>query len=387
VAGILSSEEQTGTAETILPVDTSKQVRQLIGGMPLADKVDGVLLVPAGGRAASELRRSQLGGVFVRSEDWPGLGAGRRLVADLRETGRSRGRIPPLIAARQEGGIYRGFDDLPPAETEFQITSPRVAERWAQRTAAALRDAGFHLNLAPVADVANLASPLAERSFGDDPALAAELTAAAVRGCRKERVACAVSHFPGLGAASGDTAEGPATVSLDAESLRSRDLLPFRAAFAERVPAVVLSLAFYAAYDPVTPAALSPAIAEDLLREELDFRGVAVTDDVTSGAIAAGPGAPQAAVDALAAGADLVLIGEPVEARRARELVLDAARSGRISEQRLDQALARVLELKRKLGLLPPPSKVRRGRREVKGSGRNGTEEQERRRPAGRDRE
>jgi beta-N-acetylhexosaminidase len=375
VAGILSGQEPTGTAVAILPADTSKQVRQLIRGMPLADKVDGVLLVPAGGRLASELRRSQLGGVFVRSEDWPGRGAGRRLVADLREAGRSRGGIPPLIAARQEGGFNRAFTDLPPAEAELQIRSPRVAERWAQRTAAALRDAGFHLNLAPVADVANLASPIADRSFGDDPALAAELTAAAVRGCKKERIACAVSHFPGLGAASGDTAEGPATVSLDAESLRSRDLLPFRAAFAERVPAVVLSLAFYAAYDPVTPASLSPAIAEDLLREELGFQGVAVTDDLTSGAIAAGPGAPQAAVDALVAGADLVLIGESVEARRARESVLDAARSGRISEQRLDQALARVLELKRKLGLLPPAPKGRRGRTEAKGSGGNGGEE------------
>ena len=115
----------------------------------------------------------------------------------------------------------------------------------------------------------------------------------------------------------------------------------------------MISLAFFAAYDPVTPGALSPAIATDLLRGELDFEGVAVTDDLSSGAISAGIGAPDAAVQALAAGADLAVVSDPAEAQKARMAILSAAHSGEIPRDRLDQAAARVLTLKEQLGLLP----------------------------------
>ena len=110
-------------------------------------------------------------------------------------------------------------------------------------------------------------------------------TAAALRGCRDEGLACAPLHFPGLGAASQDTSRGPATVSLDAASLSSRDLEPFRAAFAEGAPAVVVSLAFYGAYDTITPGALAEPVATGLLRDELGFDGAAITDDLGSGAV------------------------------------------------------------------------------------------------------
>jgi beta-N-acetylhexosaminidase len=178
------------------------------------------------------------------------------------------------------------------------------------------------------------------------------MTAAAVRGCRESGIACAVSHFPGLGGASADPDTGPATVSLDAAALDARDLAPFRAAFAAHVPAVVLSLAFYAAYDPVTPGALSPRVADQLLRSKLHFDGVAITDDLTAGAITAGIGTPQGAVQAVAAGADLAVIGDPVEADRARQALLAAARSGQIPKDRLNEAVARILTLKMRLGLL-----------------------------------
>src|SRR4051794_6247345 len=152
--------------------------------------------------------------------------------------------------------------------SELQIGnrgSSHVAEQWAQAGGEALRSAGVDLELFPVADVAPANSPLVERSFSDDPAVAARMTAAALRGCDHAGIACAPLHFPGLGAASQDTDQGPATVSLDAASLAKRDLSPFRAAFAEHAPAVVLSLAFYAAYDPVTPGALAPQVATNLL--------------------------------------------------------------------------------------------------------------------------
>ncbi len=261
-----------------------------------------------------------------------------------------------MIAAAQEGGVYRSFPELPPVERAIDIGdegSPERAQAWAAETASALASAGFDLNLFPVADVATLDSPAGGRAFSDDSALTAELTAAAIRGCRDAGLACAPPHFPGVGAASQDTAEGPATVSLDAAALEARDLEPFRAAVAERAPAIVLSLAFYSAYDPVTPAALAPEVTTALLRDDLGFEGVAITDDLGAGAVKATYRVPDAAVAALRAGADLLQIASPEDQGRVREAVLAALESGELPPERLAEAAGRVLELKRELGLIP----------------------------------
>ncbi len=145
----------------------------------------------------------------------------------------------------------------------------------------------------------------------------------------------------------------PATVSLDAGSLEARDLGAFRAAFDAGAPATVLSLAFYTAFDPIVPAALSPEVATDLLRGELGFEGLAISDDLSAGAIAAGLGAPEAAVQAIAAGTDLVMIDDAAQAAQARTAIAEAVKDGGISEQRLDEAATRVLTLKKQLQLLP----------------------------------
>ncbi|MGH2950767.1 MAG: glycoside hydrolase family 3 N-terminal domain-containing protein, partial [Solirubrobacterales bacterium] len=160
---------------------------------------------------------------------------------------------------------------------------------------------------------------------------------------------------PGLGAASQDTNRGPATVSLDPASLADRDLLAFRAAFAERVPAVVLSLAFYAAYDPVTPGALADTVATGLLRDELGYAGVAITDDLGAGAVRSGYTVAEAAVLALAAGSDLIQVEAPVDQEGVRDALIAAVADGLVSETRLAEAAGRVLELKRAQGLLRLP--------------------------------
>jgi beta-N-acetylhexosaminidase len=307
------------------------------------------------GEFVLELRERQLGGVLVGRRNWLDAGQGTALVQALRAAGRGDNRIPPLVVTAQEGGEYRALADLPPEQTELQTGNegdPEAAENWALETATALADAGFDLNLFPVADVAALSAPISDRAFSDDPVLAAQMTAAAIRGCREAQLGCAVAHFPGLGGASQDTARGPATVSLDAAGLSARDLEAFRAAFAERAPATVLSLAFYAAYDPVTPGALAEPVATGLLRDQLGYEGAAITDDLGSGAVRSLLKVPDAAVEALAAGADLIQIGDPEHQNGVADAVVDALESGELSEARLRQAAGRVLELKRELGLV-----------------------------------
>jgi beta-N-acetylhexosaminidase len=358
---VLIGDDSTDRPTTIdLPRDVSPQSGILAQQLTPEQLVDQVLLIGFDGTVldaplTAELAERQVGGVVVGPQNWAGAGPGAALTGTIRKAGSTKARIPPLIVAAQEGGRYRSFADLPPQQTELQIgetDSVGAAESWALQTGRALRRSGFDLNLFPVADVATLDSPVADRAFSDDPAVAAEMTAAAVRGCRRAGIGCAPLHFPGLGAASQDTDAGPATVSLDPASLDSRDLRAFRAAFAERAPAVILSLALYAAYDPVTPGALAEPIATGLLRDRLGFDGLAITDDLDSGAVRASYSVSAAAVAAIQAGADMVQIDSPDRQDAVRQALLDAVEGGDIPEARMREAAGRVLELKRELGLL-----------------------------------
>lgn len=357
-----SDEEQAASEAEPEPALTGP-VAELVADLSPEQLADQVLLLGFEGTDASspfldQVRARQLGGVSIDRQNWLDSASGTALVGGIRAAGREGDRIPPLIVTSQEGGPYRALADLPPTQTQLEIGeigSVAEAEDWATETAAALAAAGFDLNLSPLADVATLDSALADRAFSDDPFAVAQLTAAAVRGCRAAGIACAALHFPGLGAASQDTSRGPATVGLDPESLAARDLVPFDAAFAERVPAVVLSLAIYTTYDPVTPGALAEPVVTGLLRERLGFDGVAITDDLGAGAVRAGRSVDEAAVEALAAGADLVQIGSPQDQARVRESILAALSSGELPEARLREAAARVLELKLAQGLFELP--------------------------------
>ncbi len=326
-------------------------------GLSTEELVDQLLLVGFDGSEPKpgvlrELRGHQLGGVLVGASNWKGKGPGRKLIDALRAAGAKGGRIEPLIATDQEGGTYRSLTDLPPSEREIEIGdrgSREVAKRWGKDGAEALEEVGIDLNLAPVADVATLDSPIADRAFSDDPSVAAEMTAAAVDGCKAAGVACAVSHFPGLGAASQDTNAGPAFVGLDPATLRGRDLVPFVAAFEAGAPAVVVSHGLYSAYDSVTPASLLPAITTDLLRGELRFEGVAISDDIGAGAIGAVMTPAEAAVEAVAAGIDLIQVADPRNVAEVRRALLGAVEDGTLGEERLREAAGRVMALKREL--------------------------------------
>ncbi len=222
----------------------------------------------------------------------------------------------------------------------------------ARETATTLRALGINGLLGPVVDVGSEEGPLGPEAYSDDPSEVGGFARATIVAYRSGRVFSAAKHFPGLGAASQPTDEGPASVGLTIGQLKRRDLVPFRAAIAAGAPAVMLSHALYAP-DYVTPGSLSKAVATDLLRNELHFRGVAITDDLESPAITAVSSVPDAAIDAVKAGADMVFISGPVEDQLAAYVaLLNAVRRGEVKRSRLDQAVLRVLTAKRAYGLL-----------------------------------
>ena len=161
------------------------------------------------------------------------------------------------------------------------------------------------------------------------------------------------STSPGLGAADQSTEEGPATVGLGLDELRARDLIPFEAAIDAGVPGVVIGHALYALNDFTVPASLSKAVATGLLRRELRFKGVAITDDLADPAITAIHTVPDAAVQALRAGADMLYIsGSAGDQQAAYVAVLRAIQRGRIPRRRLDQAIGRILLAKQDYDLI-----------------------------------
>lgn len=208
---------------------------------------------------------------------------------------------------------------------------------------------GLNMNLAPVLDVrrGEPEKHLAGRTFSDDPEKVADLGRTVVEGLQENGVMAVAKHFPGLGKTAVDPHHELPTIDIDLEEMDSVNLPPFRAAIDAGVCAVMTSHAVYPAIDPEVPATLSRKIVTELLREEMGFQGLVITDDLEMGAIARGWGVPGGAAAAFEAGADILLVCED------QDLVLASMRNlrdklikGSVSLQRLYQSLERIEEAK-----------------------------------------
>jgi beta-N-acetylhexosaminidase len=304
-----------------------------------------------------QLRRLDLGGIVISSRNYESAQQLASLAGEAGVIARGAGHVPPWVWAAQEGGEFNEFADLPPAVSQAKTASPRVAARLALAAAGRLRPLGVNGVLAPVADVGlEDGGVVGARAYSDDPTTVARMAVAAVAAYRRARTFAAVKHFPGLGAANQDTAEGPASVGLSLEELGRRDLVPFLAAVRAKVPGVVVGHASYVTDDFVTPASVSPRVTTDLLRGRLGFRGVAIADDLAAPAITAVSSVPDAAVDAVKAGADMVFISGPRGDQEAAYLaVLNAVRKGEIPRRRVDESVLRILTAKADYRLISGP--------------------------------
>jgi beta-N-acetylhexosaminidase len=254
----------------------------------------------------------------------------------------------------QEGGPVRTLPFAPPIAGEPSQGGPVEVRRSALLGGRRLRALGLNLNLAPVADVAaGAGSVMTARAFPGGPGDVAARTRAAVRGMSAARVGATAKHFPGLGAAGVNTDDGPATVALPRATLLARDVPPFRAAVEAGVPAVMLSHALYPALDGRRIASQSPVVT-GLLRDRLGFRGVMVTDSLEAGAVLERSGVAAAAERSLAAGCDLILMTGSASWNAVFPRLLARARRSPAFRERVRRSAARVLALKRALGLRSP---------------------------------
>jgi beta-N-acetylhexosaminidase len=195
---------------------------------------------------------------------------------------------------------------------------------------------------------------MGSRAFPGGPGAVAERTAAAVAGFRAGRVAATAKHFPGLGAAVVNTDDGQVTISTSLSQLERSDIVPFRAAVRERVPLVMVSHALYPAIDAGRIASQSAAVITRLLRREMGFQGVVVTDSLEAEAVLRGSDVATAAERSIDAGADLILMTGSASWNEVFPRLLDRARRSPAFRRQVRHSAARVLALKGLLGLRSP---------------------------------
>jgi beta-N-acetylhexosaminidase len=294
----------------------------------------------------ARLAKRELGGVILFGYNVRSRSQVRALDASIQKAAHG----DALIALDQEGGQVRRLPWASPLRDGRAQSTASIAYRSARSAARDLAAVGANVNLAPVADVAlGASSEMGRRAFPGNAANVSRLVTAALRGYRQRNVAATVKHFPGFGAARANTDDVVVRIDRTRAQMESTELRPFRAAIAARVPLIMVAHALYPAYDAQRIASQSPAILQTLLRQQLRFKGVVVTDSMEARAVLARSSVQEAAERSIRAGADIVLLSGSGSYLPVFNRLLARARSDAAFRARVAQAYARVRALKASL--------------------------------------
>lgn len=350
----------------------AEQVELIVAAMTLEQKAAQVLIVTFDGRSLTPgtsrlLEEAAPGGLLLLGANIGDMNELRALTASLQEAAAANGAPGLFLAVDQEGGIVRrvtaGVPDLPSARALGSGSSPAVARALALMTGAGLQAQGVNMVFAPVADVVtDPASFLYERSYSGIPRVVSQFVAAVTDGYESAGLVAVVKHFPGHGSTPEDSHYSTPISDHPEHYFRVAHLPPFRAAFAAGAEGVMMGHFIATAFDPVRPVSLSPAVIRGLLRGDLGFAGLVVSDDLEmGGATSSRPDRGErasmaelkaAAVAALEAGCDLLISTGTRERQKAlREGIVEAVRSGRLPLRILEEAVLRILTYKQAHGL------------------------------------
>ena len=366
-----SSGPSTTTATTTsLPATTSTSApacsnATVLAGWPLARRAALLLVAPILNfdmSSAHVAASDGAGGVLFLGGATPPAG----LASRLRAAFAGAAGPPPLAMADQEGGgiqrLTPPVTSIPWPRTMAATMTAQQVQQLASQVGAGMASLGVRMDLAPVADVDARSGPSAsnpdgQRSFSGNASTASSYTVAFMNGLVAGGVIPVVKHFPGLGGATGNTDNGPGSTQPLA-SLQSTGLAPFRAAIAAGAPAVMVANASVPGLTAL-PSSLAPDVVTGLLRQQLGFDGLVLTDSLSAGAIStAGYDLPHAAVAAIAAGADMVLFGSTLTPAQTAQLtpgnvdanlraisasIASAVSAGHLPQSRLDSADLHVL--------------------------------------------
>jgi beta-N-acetylhexosaminidase len=337
--------------------------------MQLEHKIGQLLIIGLPGAGMDPATRELLemvqpGGVLLNGRNIEGP----QQVAELTSAVRSVVQVPPLMAVDQEGGrvdrLKTIYSPMPSADLLRASSDASIAARLGEITAEALRALGFNINFAPVLDIStddSAENGLKGRYLGSSVAEVVRLAGAYLEGLQRGGVLGVGKHFPGLGPSRADTHEHLPAIDRSRDEIMKQDVAPYVELFSKinaRLNAVIVGHAHYPAFDgpAALPASLSKNIVMGLLRDEISFRGLAITDDLEMGAITSTRDSSEAAVMAIEAGNDMAMVlGSPERVTAAWQAMVAAARENRITRTHISRAFDHIARIK---SMVSPPQSL-----------------------------
>lgn len=330
-----------------------EKVDKIVESMSQTEKLGQMVMIGIQGTKVDDdslymLNQYHMGGVILFDRNMESPEQVKQLTSDLQA--QSNEKVPLFIGIDEEGGdVVRMAEKLtpPPSQKEIGATGDiEQAKTWAIKTAKSLKDMGINVNFAPVADVGSND----KRSYSADANTVIDFVRAATKGYQQENIIYSLKHFPGIGKGRVDSHVDSSSIDVAKEVLMTEDIIPFKTIIDENDPNdyfILVSHLKYPALDEEYPASLSSKIMTDLLRNELGYKGIIITDDMEMGAVANHNDFRSIGVNAVKAGADIVLVCHEYEHQQEVYLgLLDAVNSGEISQERIDESVKRIIKVK-----------------------------------------
>lgn len=346
-----SAQEEIPIAQQNLTID--EKVDKIVASMSKTEKIGQMVMIGIQGTKVDDdslymLNQYHMGGVILFDRNMESPEQVKQLTSDLQA--QSNEKVPLFIGIDEEGGdVVRMAEKLTPAPSQKEIGATgdiEQAKTWAIKTAKSLKDMGINVNFAPVADVGSND----KRSYSTDANTVIDFVRAATKGYQQENIIYSLKHFPGIGKGRVDSHVDSSSIDVAKEVLMTEDILPFKTIIDESDPNdyfILVSHLKYLALDEEYPASLSSKIMTDLLRNKLGYKGIIITDDMEMGAVANHNDFRSIGVNAVKAGADIVLVCHEYKHQQEVYLgLLDAVNSGEISQERIDESVKRIIKVK-----------------------------------------
>ena len=339
---------------------SSDPVEQWLNQLSTEEKIGQLVLLGLEGTTPDEtvrafIRDNHVGGFIFYKDNIRDARQALGLFNDLKQINRENAQVPLLLSVDEEGGkvsrMPQEFDGLPTARRIGDAGSEELAQRVGGILGRELADFGLNMNFAPVLDVnSNPDNPvIGDRAFGTKPDVVSQMGIAVMQGIREQGGIPVIKHFPGHGDTSVDSHLGLPVVEHDLTRLRELELLPFARAIEEGADVVMIAHLLLPQLDAEHPASFSQVIIHDLLRQEIGFAGVVISDDMTMGAITEHYDIGEAAVQFIQAGGNIVLVGHDYDkGKQVLQALRTAVEEGQITPDMLNRRVYSVLELKRK---------------------------------------
>lgn len=356
-----TSKAEPVTYESVAQSELSpeEKVDKLVANMSDADKVGQLLMIGIHGKTLNDdakfmLNEYRVGGIILFDRNMESKDQVKSLITDINKTGKSAGLTPLFIGIDQEGGAVARMEDqlikVPPAE-ELGKEPIEQAVSLAKQSGTELKDLGFNINFAPVADLGLTYG----RSFSTKPDDVVRYASAVGKAYDEAGLWYSYKHFPGIGKTDVDLHADTSVVPVSKETLLNEDTKVFVDLIKQSKPntyAIMVSHAMYPQIDADHPSSLSKAIITDWLRKDMGYNGVVVTDDMDMGALAKHYTFGDMAVQSILAGSDILLVCHEYEhMQEAYNGLMKAVKDGRISKERLDESVKRILLMKMSRGM------------------------------------